>query len=711
MHCDRVICFGGVGLLALTLTGCGMRQGVAAGASAPAPVSSAKQGTVSGGEQPVSGAAIQLFAVGTTGDGSPATALLKSPVTTDTAGTFTITGLYTCPSASTLVYLTATGGDPGSGHSNPALALMSALGSCGSLNASSFLYVDERTTVSAVAALMPFMRAPDAVGSSGVDGSPFNGAFALANMLVDTSTGQVPGPMLPANSTVPVATVNSLANVLAACVNSAGGVAGDGSACGRLFASATPAGGVAPTNTVWALLNLMRDPAKDVGVVFGVTAAAAPFQPALSAAPADWSLSISGQGAPASIPYGCSAPDLTGSNVFTDYTKEQPQVCRLITAADLPKPSTADSTANYAVQVSRAAGQMPVVPPGFQVTLYASGFGNARYLLAAANGDLLLSQPGSGTITVLRGVDSKGAALNQYTYARGLTSPYGMAFYPSAAKPQYLYVANTSTLVRFPYALGDTVASAAPTTLATDIPNSGNHTTRALVFTQEPTPRLLVSVGSASNFTNTDTDSAEYHRADILAYSVEGVFQSIYASGLRNPVGLVLDANGRPWTSVNERDGLGDNLPSDYVTHVQEGGFYGWPWYYNGPNPEPRLPDSHPELAAKTLVADTLLQAHFAPLQINFYTGSQFPMPYQGSLFVASHGSWNKAVRGGYEVLRVPVANGNATGDFEDFMTGFVNPDGSVWGRPAGVAMGADGALYVADDASNSIWRVTYTGQ
>ena len=285
-----------------------------------------------------------------------------------------------------------------------------------------------------------------------------------------------------------------------------------------------------------------------------------------------------------------------------------------------------------------------------------------------------------------------------------------MAFYPSAAAPQYLYVGDMTAILSFPYTLGDTTASAPPTTLASDIPGYGDHITRSLVFTTEATPRLLVGVGSFDNVINTDTTTIEDHRANILAYSPAGTFQSIYASGTRNPVGLALDSYGKVWISVNERDDLGDNLPADYATHIQESGFYGWPWYYNGPNPDPTLPLDHPELASQTIVGDTLLQPHFAPLQIAFYTGTQFPTPYRGDLFVTSHGSWNKAVRGGYELLRVRISNGVATGAYEDFMTGFVNPDGTVWGRPAAVCVGTDGALYVGDDTGNTIWRITYTG-
>ncbi len=667
-----------------------------------------------GGQQPVSGAVIQLYAVSTTADGAASTAVLTSSVTTDVNGNFGLTGLYTCPSSSSLMYVTATGGNPGIAQPNAAIALMTALGACGSLSASTRIMIDERTTVAAASALAPFMAAPAAIGSSSIDATGLAAAFSLASAYTSPSTGQIPGPSLPTNAAAPTALINTLANVIAACINSAGGVAGDGSACGTLFTNTTPSGAAAPSNTISALLNVMRDPQAHAAALYGLNTPSAPFQPQLGAAPTDWTVALSGSGAPAAVPNGCTAADLTGNSAFTNFALQQPGVCRHMLVSDLPAANTGASSTNYSTLVARAPGQMPVVPPGFKVTLYAAGFNNGRYLLAVPNGDLLLAEPGGGDIRVLRGVDANGAAQHVYTFANGLTSPYGMALYPSAANPQYLYVANTASIVRFPYSTGDIAASASPTTMATDIPDSGNHTTRALAFTPESTPRLLVSVGSADNYNDVQANNADFHRADVLAYTLNAnsvTFQSIFASGLRNPVGLAYDSYGHVWTSVNERDGLGDNTPAEYVTHVQEGGFYGWPYFYNAStNPEPRLPQ-HPELAASVITGDVLLQAHFAPLQINFYTGTQFPTPYRGDLFVASHGSWNKSVRGGYELVRVRMNNGVATGEYADFMTGFVNADGTVWGRPAGVVTGADGALYVIDDASNSVWRITYTGQ
>ena len=405
---------------------------------------------------------------------------------------------------------------------------------------------------------------------------------------------------------------------------------------------------------------------------------------------------------------GCIGAVQTGQAAYTDYTKQTPGACRLLTPADMPAPNIPSSVTNASTLVARAKNQLPQVPSGFTVQLYATGLNNPRLLATAPNGDIFVAQPAANSVAVLHGSDMSGMVQTTTTFASGLSAPFGIAFYPAGANPQYVYVANMDSVVRFPYQTGDTTARGPAQTIVPSLPANGAHITRTLAFTADN--RMLVSVGSANNITNTDTDKSETNRADVLAYTPDGMFLKIYASGLRNAVGLTVDAMGTAWASVNERDDLGDNLPPDYVTHLQEDGFYGWPWYYIGANPDPRLPLSHPELAAKTIVPDTLLQPHFAPLQASFYTGSQFPAIYKGDIFVASHGSWNRSVRGGYELLRVLLQNGKATGVYEDFMTGFVNLDGTVWGRPVGVTVGADGSLFVSDDASNSVWHIFYSG-
>ncbi|HWY49190.1 MAG TPA: PQQ-dependent sugar dehydrogenase, partial [Bryobacteraceae bacterium] len=258
---------------------------------------------------------------------------------------------------------------------------------------------------------------------------------------------------------------------------------------------------------------------------------------------------------------------------------------------------------------------------------------------------------------------------------------------------------------------GDLKASGPAEKLVTDIASGGYHWTRDVVFSNDG-KRLFVAVGSGSNIDDPDTHQSEFRRADILEYTPEGKFVGVYASGIRNPVGLgVNPQTGELWCSVNERDELGDRLPPDYITHVQQGGFYGWPFFYIGGHPDPRLDGKHPELKDKVIVPDILLQAHNASLGLTFYEGSQFPREYSGDLFAAEHGSWNRAVRGGYELVRVPLENGHASGVYEDFVTGFVTPEGNAWGRPVGVAVGKDGALYFTDDGYRAIWRVSYTGK
>jgi glucose/arabinose dehydrogenase len=296
-------------------------------------------------------------------------------------------------------------------------------------------------------------------------------------------------------------------------------------------------------------------------------------------------------------------------------------------------------------------------------------------------------------------------------FATGLNRPFGIAFYPPGPDPQYVYIGDTDSVVRFAYKNGDLVASGKPETIVPVLPHGGSHWTRDVIFSPDG-KKMYVSVGSAANVTDTDADSRETDRADVLEFNPDGSGMRIYASGIRNCVGEAIQPEtGELWCSTNERDELGDNLPPDYITHVVDGGFYGWPWYYTGGNPDPRFPGKHPELRDKAIVPDVLLEPHNASLEMLFYEASQFPKEYHSDIFAAEHGSWNRSVRTGYEVIRVPVdSTGKATGEYEDFLTGFVTPQGGVWGRPVGVAVAPDGALLVSDDGSNSIWRVSYVG-
>ncbi len=266
--------------------------------------------------------------------------------------------------------------------------------------------------------------------------------------------------------------------------------------------------------------------------------------------------------------------------------------------------------------------------------------------------------------------------------------------------------------MRFPYHNGDLKATGPEEIIIPELATTGGHVTRDLAFSPDGT-KLFVSVGSGSNVAEEpNADSREFHRADILQFTPDGKFVKIYASGIRNPVGIAVNpTTGQLWCSVNERDALGDNLVPDYITSVKEDGFYGWPWYYMGDHQDPRQEGKHPELRDKVIVPDVLLQPHNASLEMTFYEGKQFPKQYKGDIFAAEHGSWNKSIRAGYEVIRVPLDDGKAKGEYEDFLTGFVTPDGNAWGRPVGVAVAPDGSLMVTDDGSKSIWRVSYTGR
>jgi glucose/arabinose dehydrogenase len=402
-----------------------------------------------------------------------------------------------------------------------------------------------------------------------------------------------------------------------------------------------------------------------------------------------------------------------GPSPFTDYRSERPGKRVRITPADLPAAHVNRSVDNPPHMIKRPKDAWPQVPPGFKVDLYADGLAKPRLLRVAPNGDVFVVESDAGVVRVFRGVLATGRAAWSGLFAKDFKRPFGIAFYPAGSDPRWLYVANTDSVVRLPYRSGDTAARGPAETVVPELPGGGQtrgggHWTRDIAFSRDG-KRMFVSVGSRSNVDDPNTNPAEKDRAAILEFTPDGAGRRVFASGVRNAVGIAVHPrSGELWASVNERDELGDDLVPDYVTHVEEGGFYGWPWYYIGGNQDPRHAGKHPELKATTLVPDVLLQAHTASLQMLFYDGKLFPAEYRGDIFAAQHGSWNRTVRTGYSVLRVPMRDTRAAGDYEIFLSGFVTADGEVWGRPVGVAVASDGALLVTDDGSSSIWRVSY---
>ncbi len=358
----------------------------------------------------------------------------------------------------------------------------------------------------------------------------------------------------------------------------------------------------------------------------------------------------------------------------------------------LPAPFASPSAGNPPRVVKQPENAALHLPPGFHVAVFADRLSDPRTMLEAPNGDGIVAEPGAGKITILRGQ-------GRFTSPQGLDQPFGLALHGG-----FLYVGNENGVVRFPYKPGDTEAHGNPQPI-TDLPPNG-HSTRGILFNAAGT-KMYVSVGSGSN-----VDSGEdVRRAAILEYAPEGGPPRIFASGLRNPVGMAwAPGTGALWTAVNERDGLGDDLVPDYVTDVRAGAFYGWPYAYLGPHEEPRRRGESPALVAKTIPPTLLIQAHSAPLGIAFYGGSMFPASYRGSLFVALHGSWNRSLRTGYKIICVPMKNGRPAGGYDDFLTGWMTSETSreVWGRPVCLLVLKDGSLLVSDDGAEKIWRITY---
>ncbi len=410
---------------------------------------------------------------------------------------------------------------------------------------------------------------------------------------------------------------------------------------------------------------------------------------------------------------------LTGDAAKGDWTTDAPGVRRHLTVNDLPAPYATNSANNGPRTVDRPDGAWPKAPAGFTVTQFATGLSNPRLMTTAPNGDIFLAESGANRIRVLRDANNSGKVQQSEIFADGLRQPFGIAFYPNGANPQWVYIANTDSVVRFPYRDGDLKARGASEEIIGDVSPGGRlpgggHWTRDIVFSLD-NRKMYLSIGSRSNV-DENHDPDENRRARVFEYSLDAqgrrTDQRTFASGIRNPVGVTIHPQtGQVWVSVNERDGLGDHLVPDYITSVKDGGFYGWPYFYTGNHQDPRHQGEHPELGAQTIVPDVLLQSHSASLQMAFYTGKQFPKEYRMDAFAAEHGSWNRSHRTGYKVIRVPMKNGKATGEYEDFLTGFVTDDGDVWGRPVGITVAKDGSLLVSEDGNNVIWRVAYTGK
>ena len=391
---------------------------------------------------------------------------------------------------------------------------------------------------------------------------------------------------------------------------------------------------------------------------------------------------------------------LVAASVVSSRAADAPGQIFNISPNSLVRPYATPASANPSAVIPRPAATVPQAPPGFTVSLFATGFFQPRWMLVAPNGDVFLTQPDAGKVSLLRETNGKVAI---YTFATGFDGCHGLALHDGA-----LYVGDRRAVWRLPY--NDGALKATSRTRVTRPPTlgrPGGHFTRDIVFDSKGT--LYVAIGSRDNI-----EEDPLPEASVQKVMPDGTL-STYASGTRNPVGIALyPGTDDLFVTVNERDGLGDDLPPDYLTHLEANAFYGWPYAYIGPHSDPGFGSRRPDLVKKTKVPDLLFQAHSAPLGLVFYEGIQFPADYTGDAFVALHGSWNSAKPTGYKVVRVHFQNGKPVGGYQNFLTGFwdgVSSPARVWGRPAGLALAKDGSLLVSDDAGKVIWRVAYSGK
>ena len=436
--------------------------------------------------------------------------------------------------------------------------------------------------------------------------------------------------------------------------------------------------------------------------------------------------------APAASTAEAPAPAQAGDP--NDWRGDFPGRKHVVDLSKLPAPYATASSGNGPKTVDRPAGAALSVLPGFTVREFVTGLKGPRLMRTAPNGDIFIAETSQGRVRVLRAADGAGAPSENVVFADGLTGPFGIAFYPNAGVPAWVYVANQDSVVRFPYQAGDLKARGAAQVVVPVLAphNNGGHSTRDVAFSPDGR-RMFISDGSGSNVAEGLSRKspgeirsweaehgrgaiwgAETNRADILVTDPEGKAPlHTFATGIRNGVGLAVNpTTGDLWVSTNERDELGDDLVPDYITRVKEGGFYGWPWYYMGNHEDPRHAGVRPDLAGVAIVPDVPEQSHSASLEMTFYTATSgvaaFPEEYRGDAFVALHGSWNRSSRTGYKVVRARLRDGVPTGEYDDFLVGFVVDNRSVWGRPVGVTVARDGALLVSDDGGGVIWRISY---
>jgi glucose/arabinose dehydrogenase len=421
---------------------------------------------------------------------------------------------------------------------------------------------------------------------------------------------------------------------------------------------------------------------------------------------------------------------LTGSAAFGGWQDDSPGVKRHITVDDLEPPKPEESVSNTSQPVARPEGAMPKLPEGFTATLVAENLEGPRVVRFAPNGDLFVAMSDLGEVKIFRFADGSDEP-EQHTYIEGLNQPYGIAFYP-ANNPEWLYIAESDGLKRYPYKEGDLKAPEGREpgeAIIQGIP-AEHHWTRDIAFSPDG-KTFYFSVGSGSNVGLDMTMEpepeggldawikdhplgvawgGEERRAAVLAFDPDGKNERYFATGLRNCSGMpVQPATGDLWCVVNERDELGDNIPFDYATSVEKNGFYGWPWFYIGGHADPRWSATPREdLKEQVIVPDVLFTSHSAPLNITFNESDAWGAEMKGDAFVAMHGSWNRNTRTGHKVVRLDFdESGKPTGVYEDFMTGFVLNDNDVWGRPVGIAFDKDGNLFVSDDGNGTIWKIS----